>query len=373
MNLKPHDEGNYDVDRLDYILRDYLYNGIRLENYSHEQFKRRFAKVDENGKIIKNEDGSIEILSEEEENKDIQRKRIDVYENTSLKPIEQFLEMRVQAYKNMYFHSSVQVLDSLVGLFVINALNQKGDNTAKELKEFIKQLKEKDTEIDIQEYLGWDDIRFYKNCIEIAENSSNKNLRDFAGLIIPNLPSLMNLTFSHLDLKNARKNNYKNISEEEKAFVKKIKEIVYSNTHLSKILKDKEYYKKNIFVCDNEEEITKIREQLGDRVSFSTANVKGYTNDMPIYIKDKKGKVFALEEHPERSCDWLNRKEIINVAFAVIPLLKMQGYTDKQIEKIGSYFNGKQQEKSNIIQKGEKVNMSPLKTGSKMEEYFEIS
>lgn len=370
LNLKTHDEGNYDVDRLDYLLRDSLYNGDQIEDYYHEQYTRRYAKTDENGNIMKNDDGSIILV--EPEDKNSLKKRIDIYENSSLKVIERFLETRVQAYRKMYFSESIQVRDSSVGIFVNDVLDYSCEDVATQLKDFIHKLKQQDTQIDLNEYLKWDDIKFYTNCFDIAENSSNELLRDFSGMIIPNLKSLMYLTFSHLDLFKSKKDNFKTLSECDKEFIKKIKELISSDSDLSKMLKDKDYFDKNHLISFGKENIDQLKAKYGDTLSYSTATVYGYNFKIPIYIKDETGNVFALHEHPQRSQDWKNRKEEIDVVFVLIPELKLKGVSDEKIEEIRKDFMirkpimGQQEENSR------KTNMRPIKVDSSMEDYFEI-
>lgn len=370
LNSKSHDEGNYDVDRLDYILRDALYAGERLENYTHEQYKRKYARIDENGEVMKNVDGSIMLVNDE--NSDVSKTPIDVYGRKSLEPIEIFLERRVQAYKNIYFSDKIQVSDSLVGIFIKYAIEHGQEEYANELKTFINLLKNQDVNVDIKELLKWEDIRFYSNCINIGENSKNPHLRSLAAMVIPNLQALMNVTFWHLDLKNERANNFANLSEYDMAFINKIKELIYSDSDLAKMLKDKEYYKKNCLICNDRKKIDIIKQKFGDKVMHLEATVRGYKKDIPIYVEDINGRVFMLHEHPERNCDWENRKETVNVAFVAIPILKLQGLSDEEINEIIKVFQ--EQETPDIGAKSNstnrKINMSPVKTGSRIEEYF---
>lgn len=98
LNFKSHDEGNYDVDRLDFILRDSIYRGQKIEKGFDEQYKRKYAKLDKNGNIMQNEDGSIILVDEESQ---VPKKIIDVYNHSSLSTIENFLERRVQSHIKM--------------------------------------------------------------------------------------------------------------------------------------------------------------------------------------------------------------------------------------------------------------------------------
>lgn len=336
LNFKSHDEGNYDVDRLDFILRDSIYRGQKIEKGFDEQYKRKYAKLDKNGNIMQNEDGSIILVDEESQ---VPKKIIDVYNHSSLSTIENFLERRVQSYKNGYFSKITQVEDGLVGVLFQNILNSKSDGeVAKDLKSFIHQLKKKGVDIDLDEYLKWDDIRFYSNCIDIAENSNNDYVRDLSGMTIPNLQSLMNLIYSHLDLKNAKKSNFQTLIPEHKYFIHKIKNLIYGDTHLSRILKDKGFFKRNCLMSINDNQIEFLKEHFGDTIHYSTATVYGYKKNIPIYIQDKNGKIFAIHNHPERSCNWSERKEQVNVAFVTIPELRLQGLSDDEINRVKRRF-----------------------------------
>ena len=49
MNFKEHDESNYDVDRLDYVCRDYFYIGTPI-NLPHTNYKTVQVQLDYDGK-----------------------------------------------------------------------------------------------------------------------------------------------------------------------------------------------------------------------------------------------------------------------------------------------------------------------------------
>lgn len=371
LNSKSHDEGNYDVDRLDYILRDSLYRGKIIPNYTHEQYKRKWAKVDMQGNIIKNSNGSIVLVSEDTK---CPKVPIDVYESQSLEAIEKFLEKRVESYKTIYFSDKTQVSDGLVGNFLRYLMQDNQENIAQELKNFIKHLKEQQTDISIQEYLQWDDIRFYSNCIEVAEKSNNPNLRAYATMIIPNLQALMNLTFSHLDLKNEKDKKLSNLSDLDKEFIKKIHYLITANTELAKALKDKSYYTRNCLLSSNQCCIDTLRQDYEDTLTYANATVYGYKKRIPVFVEDKNGDVYMLNEHPDCSYDWNNRKESASVVYTAIPDLKMKGFEESEIAKIKQIFNqyNKPDKTPKIKATDQSVNMSLIKVDSRMEDYFSI-
>lgn len=335
LNFESHDEGNYDVDRMDYLLRDALYRGKQLEGYTHEQYHSIFVAADKDGSLIKSDDGSL--MTKFDENV-YAKKKVDVYPYKSLKPIEQFLERRVETYKDVYFSDKTQVSDFFEGKFINYIADGNFGNEGKELRMFINQLRKDGVNIDLNEFLKWDDIKFYNCCMDVGEHSNNENLRNFAGMVIPHLRPLMNLTYSHLDLKNAKKDKYNNLSEEDKAFISKIKDLIGSNDGLGRMLKEPNYYENNCLTCSNEEKIKRLKNELGDDIYYADATVYGYKNKVPVYVQAKDGKVYELNEHPERSCDWSERKEKISVAFCAIPQLKLDGMSDERIDKIKKAF-----------------------------------
>ena len=187
-------------------------------------------------------------------------------------------------------------------------------------------------------------------------------------MIIPNLEALMYITYSHLDLKNQREN----LNEYDNKFIEKIKDLIQSDSDLSLMLKDKDYYDKNCLICTDNDKIERIRSKFGDKVLYRETTVRAYNLTIPLYIEDKNGNVFMLHEHPERACDWNNRKETVKVLFVSIPELKMQGLSDKEIDEIKEAFQEQEMPNIDTMNKSNKrkINMSLVRADSKIEDYF---
>lgn len=367
LNFIAHDEGNYDVDRMDYLLRDSLYKGCFIENYTHEQYEQMDVCVDESGNVIKNSDGSLLLAHDNEDGKYL-TKKIDIYPYSSLKQIEGFLERRVQAYKDIYFSEKTQVGDFFEGRFINKVVDDnKSYGEAQELKKFINDLRKYGVNIDLNEFLKWDDIKFYSCCIDVGELSEDENLRAYTGLIIPHLSALMNLTYSHLDLKNSKDEGYKNLDEEDKQFLKKIKCLIQTNEGLGRILKTPSFYKNNCFATSDVNKINEIKKNLGSKVFYADATVYGYKDRVPVYIKDDDGRVYDLDEHPKRACNWDERKEKISVAFCAIPELKLQGLQNEEIDNIRNMFTGQCNPDVD-----EKCKCNMVNARNSMDRYFDI-
>ena len=358
LNAKAHDESNYDVDRLDYLMRDSLYLGspISLKN---EPYQIVYAQLNSDGTIKKNKDGSICLAHKN----DPLQKRIDVYPETALPSIENFLNSRVHAYENIYFSPERQLSDTTISHF-LSLAQEEESKESKELQDFITMLKNKPVqEIDIDEYLNWHDCLFYENCIHIAQKSENTDLKDMACFVIPPLEALMNFAYSSFELKN--KKEYTN---EERQFLLTIKNIIKGDDLLSKNLKGKNFTKQNSCLTSSASTISDLKSKYGNHINYSSTTVYGYLPSIPIFLENSDKKIFALHEHPSRNFDWENKRaKEISVAYAIFPEMRLKGLSDMQITDIKNDFEI--QEKTPAIEP--KVNLSPLKTEHPIEDYFD--
>ena len=333
LNFKEHDESNYDVDRMDFLQRDTLYLG-NPQFIPHQQYK-----------TIKTKKYGI----------------IDVYPYTSLKPIEDFLHMRANNYKNYYFSLSTLLYDNLYSTFVdllANSSNSCGDD----LKHFLQNLQRSEIQdIDLDEYLKWDDIRFYDNVINVAQNHPDEVIRNLAMMSLPNMEAFLNLIYSHLNIRNSTQ-----YTSEDKSFLRKIKQIIKGDNNLSKNMRNSKFSSDNILISDKNTNHDVQENTL-------TLTFKSYNNKEPIYIKDESGEIFELSEHPKRSYDWNKVETIIDVNYNYLPILrKKYNLSDELIKSRYKTLTEIITESSNKKSSNEKgkVNMQPLSVHKNLENEF---
>lgn len=349
------DEGSYDIDRFDYLTRDMFYKGFQLKD-SFCNFEQICISTDENGNVFCNDDNSINtnLL-----NKNV--KTINVFPYNSLSNIEDFLKLRFKSYEDTYWNKYVLVKSAITSQF-LQEISKDKLNINNELIDFLQMLKNnKVSDINIEKYLGWDDIRFYKNILDIAENEKNKNIRDFATLVCPNLEGLMEITYTNLDMKN---NKFTNLSDYDKSFILKIKNLVKGNNELSKHLKSNNFDYENIRIASDNSDIQTLYNKYNDCVFNSCCNLKGYSPKEPVYIKNKEGKIFSLENHPNRSQDWNNYKKNIEVSFTVLPKLKLDNIP------LEDFLHNFTIRYSPSKVTNTDLNLSPIQSQSNIENYF---
>lgn len=368
MNFKDHDESSFDVDRCDYVSRDYLYFGLPIHlPYSH--YESISVELDSNGKPIENNDGSIKTSNNS-------KQKIDVYDEKELSIIEKLLEKRLQGYRLIYSDPLVFAHEKTINAF-FNTFISKSEYFNSDLKILISDFKNKGIEnIDLTKLLEWDDIKLYSEIINIAENHPDSNVRDLATMTIPNIEAFLNMIYSHLDLKNHTKQD---LRAQDLRFLKKVKSLIISNSNLGKNLKNPNFTDENTIFFD--EPTSKVLQQQLKYFMSSFYNgkpiinshliyKKAYSTDKPIYIRDVNGKIYELSKHPKRKYDWNNISINLHSSFAYIPYLRSCGISEDIISKLQNISTGISTYSMPKERYFPKVNMQPLQVGNSLEAYF---
>ena len=368
MNFKEHDESSFDVDRCDYVSRDYLYFGLPIHlPYSH--YESVSVELDSYGKPIENNDGSIKTSSNS-------KRKIDVYDEKQLHIIERLLEKRLEGYHLIYSAPLVFAHEKTINAF-FNAFKSNSQDFNTDLKTLINDFKNKGIDnIDLDKLLEWDDIKLYSEIINIAETHPDSNVRDLATMTIPNMEAFLNMVYSHLDLKNHSKQD---LSTQDLGFLQKVKSLIRANSKLGKNLKNPNYTDENtIFFDEPTSKVLQHRlQQIMPNSTSDTSIVnthliskKAYNTDEPIYIKDINGKIYELSKHPKRKCDWNNVSINLHSSFAYIPYLRFCGISEDIISKLQNISTGISTYSIPKETYFPQVSMQPLQVENNLETYF---
>lgn len=366
LNSGIHDEGNLDTDRQDFLYGDHLYYDGDFLDIHLGMYERKFAHVDENGNYEIQEDGSVRMASKNKKGISI----IDVYPYEELKNVEDMLQERIRAYKEGHYSEKRQVEDRIPEVILKEILETK-DKNAKRLIEYLEMIKNSSVdEIDLNKMNQMDEIVFYLDLINIAENTDDKYLKAIIPMGIPNLQNFMHMIYRYLNLHDQK--SAESFTKEQKDIIKKIKNLIHSDTELANKLKNPNYETDNLLVVIGQKRIEEMERNLDERtlkeMHKSKSVVKGYNINEPIYVFDKNGRVFSLDKHPERRYNYEELKFPVEVAFYLIPELKKNGFSDEEIKRIKEAL-GKQ--KNTEESKSTKFSMSPIRVDTKMEDIFE--
>ena len=234
-----------------------------------------------------------------------------------------------------------------------NSSNSCGDD----LKHFLQNLQRSEIQdIDLDEYLKWDDIRFYDNVINVAQNHPDEVIRNLAMMSLPNMEAFLNLIYSHLNIRNSTQ-----YTSEDKSFLRKIKQIIKGDNNLSKNMRNSKFSSDNILISD------KNTNHDGQENTL-TLTFKSYNNKEPIYIKDESGEIFELSEHPKRSYDWNKIETIIDINYNYLPILREK--SNLSDEFIKSRYKTLTEIITESSNKKVKVNMQPLSVHNNIEDEF---
>lgn len=327
------DEGNYDIDRFDYMTRDLFYRGKSV-SLDFEPF-------------------TIENINYKGQNK-----LIPVFDEKSVPKIIEFLNLRKKAYKESYFHPVTQIRDSSVAI-TINELIKQQSPYATNLQKFLITLRDCSSpdQINLEDYLSWDDLKFYNELLDVAEFSQNKDLSTLSTFVIPKLDAFMNMTFNILDLKNK---NLDELKEEDRKLVNRIHKIIHSDKTFAKNLKNPNFFDSIVKYTSQSNKIDMLRNaSLNDNIFFNTLKLSVYNPNEPIYIKTKDNKVCPLDKLS--NLDMNLESENLYVAFALKPLIKNPQVLD--------YFNDTSSQ--GTTERGSSPNLNLVKAGNNISDYFD--
>ena len=254
--------------------------------------------------------------------------------------------------------------ECIIGSF-FDALLANNSNVGIELKNFIINLKSQDiSNADLSDFKNWDDIRLFTVLLDIAENHEDKNIRDLATMVIPTMDSLLNMLYSHFNI-----HLKKDFSKYDMNLLRKIKALIKSNSELARNLRNNNFISENTLVNKGDSLLPNSK-----FISTFSYVLKAYKTKEPIYIKSKDGKIYELSKHPNRECDWQNKRTLIQAQYAYIPYLRLCGMSAEDINQIELLFkNNSKGNCSNTHDSSKlspRVNMQQLQVGHKMEDVF---
>lgn len=376
-------EGNIDFDRADFLVRDSIYLGV--ETGFDEQ------KIENSNTILELLDKITNGCDMYKINFNGKEMEVPVFSYEVEPEIEQLLERRVENYENIYNSVDNKPKDVFLEEFC-RALLETSD-VDNDLKRFIEHLAETDVEnIDIDEYLSWNDIRFYNSIFDIVENCNNENIKRLAKNCLPNKECLVSLIynriFPHIKPKIDENGNEVNIEdefeyEEERKFYLSVKKIVKDEKTYKEFMKDK-----NLEECmfktsfPNKEQLEKFSSQLQTEYFISEetiqklkvweTKIKVYNPKEPIFIKGKDDKIYTLDEYPERKLNFEN-VEYCGIT-GIKDKMMLEGVKETEIQKCQKAFDEANTRTRFVFlynNKGTKLNSELQDIASKKQSQFE--
>lgn len=324
------DEGNYDIDRFDYLYRDLAFNG-KPDYKSFEPFNLLKVKCLDS-QPIKDNLGRI-IPSDKY---DTNGSFIPVFNISSIDSIEEFLKLRIQAYKDSYFHPITEIRDKSVAITINKALENNEPNGTN-LQQFLKNLESTSCadNVNLDEWLDWNDLRLYDELLDIAEFSKNKVLQKAAIFSVPGLEQLLDISAKMLGLKSSQNS----LSKNEKSFLKRLHNYITEKNEFTETLSDFNYWDKCIKYTSNPQNIKRLKANSESAIEFYSHTLIGYNPNEPLFFQTEDGSVYTYDSIPGRTPKVSSDKFTIDIAFCFLPFLEEKTVSDFNFSNILNEHN----------------------------------
>lgn len=309
LNSSEHDDGNLDVDKKAYLQTDSAHIGSRNFN-RYPIYSRKIAKTNVDGSYAKNPDGSVMLT----DSLGPSSKYIDIYAYSDLTQVEDVLYGRESLYLNHFYHPTCSVHDTIMGL-IQRQIASSDYAHCPEIADYINSLKNK----DFKSAKKYDEVDIFKSLVNLGLNSDNTDIVDMISLVFVPFSNWINLMHARLD-------KVKDID-----FIKSIqKDLIRGDSRFAKNLRNPNFFNENVTLIEGEN-VNALKRKGFTHLLYHTHSFSAYDTSSPIYLEDKNGDVFPLEEHPDRSRDWRDTRSYSNIAICITPWLKLQGLSPIKI------------------------------------------
>lgn len=312
-------EGQADLDRGDFLPRDSFFadkNSSVNSKIVSELFKNITIEkiVDETGKT----------------------KLAPVFSSDQISNLDSFFENRFLNYRDLYHDPYASSYDYIFKAFADRLVNSSDPSSLRDF--FIHNMSKKPEEIDLKEYVSFDDVEYLKGNIDVYKNTQDPILKKLAIMSLPPQDRISGFYYGLM------------VSEEQ---VDENGNRVYTNESDENFIADlynlpdsKEEYEKNTVLLTNPSpnEIQEITDKLKNLLQINTEDLEklgiiSWKNrdisykSVPgkeVYVKDKTGKIFEYSKHPERKNPIFDET---SYGFCLLaPLLEANGYSTEKID-----------------------------------------
>lgn len=322
-------EGQFDVDRADFIARDNYFIG---NNYR------------QNIKVVQQLLGNIKM----KEAKGDKQGYVPVFANNQMSNIEEFFQMYVSNYE-IYKSNHKYQYEQIFKAFAIRLMES---NEEYPLKEYLKNIIDKNPEeVDVQEYISYDDIEYMKGITTVVKTTEDENLRTLGLMSLPTINMVPGIYYGIMINSNKRVSMEEQLSESDEQFIKDMRAI--ENLRKEKC-PDGNLVQENCLLVDTDDRNSVIyfmdRMQRLFNYNYAESNLRrgvrtwghnitSYKNkpNEEIYIEAQNGEYYEYNVHPERTMERVKKSKI--GMCIIVPELRMDGCDEKTIQKMINVVN----------------------------------
>lgn len=308
-------EGQSDVDRGDFLLRDSFFADANFSENS-----RAVAELFSHVSIEKVcMDGKKSMIA-------------PVFSEDQIGNLDTFFMNRFENYKNIYYAHEAISYDYVFKTFA-EKLTQSSEDYR--LKTFLlHNMNKKPEEIDLQEYISFNDVEYLKGIVEVLDKTQDPCLRKFAIMSLPPKEKILDFYYG-LMISPEQVRDYK-----DNDFFMRLEYLPDSESE----------YRQNCLVLHDcsRKNIQSVTEKIKSALGVSDENLEDlgiftWKNTVSTYkkksgeetfVKGADGKVYEYSVHPERRTPLIS--EDVNGFCVLVPILESKGFSKKSIDDVRS-------------------------------------
>lgn len=308
-------EGQSDVDRGDFLPRDSFFADANFSENS-----RAVAELFSHVSIEKVcMDGKKSMIA-------------PVFSEDQIGNLDTFFMNRFENYKNIYYAHEAISYDYVFKTFA-EKLTQSSEDYR--LKTFLlHNMNKKPEEIDLQEYISFNDVEYLKGIVEVLDKTQDPCLRKFAIMSLPPKEKILDFYYG-LMISPEQVRDYK-----DNDFFMRLEYLPDSESE----------YRQNCLVLHDcsRKNIQSVTEKIKSALGVSDENLEDlgiftWKNTVSTYkkksgeetfVKGADGEVYEYSVHPERRTPLIS--EDVNGFCVLVPILESKGFSKKSIDDVRS-------------------------------------
>lgn len=308
-------EGQSDVDRGDFLPRDSFFADANFSENS-----RAVAELFSHVSIEKVcMDGKKSMT-------------VPVFSEDQIGNLDTFFMNRFENYKNIYYANEAISYDYVFKTFA-EKLTQSSEDYR--LKTFLlHNMNKKPEEIDLQEYISFNDVEYLKGIVEVLDKTQDPCLRKFAIMSLPPKEKILDFYYG-LMISPEQVRDYK-----DNDFFMRLEYLPDSESE----------YRQNCLVLHDcsRKNIQSVTEKIKSALGVSDENLEDlgiftWKNTVSTYkkkrgeetfVKGADGEVYEYSVHPERRAPLIS--EDVNGFCVLVPILESKGFSKKSIDDVRS-------------------------------------
>lgn len=323
-------EGQIDVDRGDFSIRDCFFTNKKFDYVSHNIYEL-FDNI------------TIDTVPD----KYGKPQPTPVFEADQIENLNTFFRNRYKNYMKIYYNPNGRCQDNIYRAFAKVLINSDEDYR---LKRFLMNNMGKSAdEVDLDEYISFNDVEFMKGIIEVLDNTKDPILRRLALMSLPpksQVPDVCQGLMVSVEQSDENGDRV-NMTDSDDEFIRRLYEIEGVEEEFDRSFlaitsgKGKDV---NAFLDKVKKELGLLdgtTEELEEMGIYSwNPSVVAYKNKPgeETYVRGRDGKIYEYSKHPEVDKEVLGMKGSVPGCSILLPMLEARGIEPEKINRIKEIY-----------------------------------